>query len=191
MQTQPCVFHSFSRRGLSPVSGRICFWYATIDFFTLPLVMIFNALFKTRGQILRLQSFWSVIPVQTLFSCMRKMNRQLTSQITLPTDAGTISLFFFFLFHYLGIGSEEKGNWFSQLVSAASVLQHCLPSKVHQWTEKIGLDFGAEGLFWKTKGFLSASFEHWSLRIRPQVRPQSSDRIQSPCSSHYISQTAG
>lgn len=102
-----------------------------------------------------------------------------------------LALSFFFSFHYLGIGSEEKGSWFSQLVSAASVLQHCLPSKVHQWTEKIGLDFGAEGLFWKTKGFLSASFEYWSLRIRPQVRPQSSDRIQPPCSSHYISQTAG
>lgn len=97
-----------------------------------------------------------------------------------------LALFFFPL--YFGIGSEKRGKGFPQLVNATSVLQHFLSSKVHQWTENIGLVFGVECLFWKSKGFLSASIEHWSVSIRPQVRPQSSDRIQSPCSSQYISQ---
>ena len=78
-RTEPCVWQS-------------C---ATIYFFTLPLVMIFNAFFRTRWQILCHQAFWSVIPIQTLFSCMRKINMQLTSQITLHADTGATSRGFF------------------------------------------------------------------------------------------------
>lgn len=119
-----------------PCVGQNCVWHAIIDFLTLPLIMIFNAFFRTRGQILCTQSFWSVIPIQILFSCMRKMNRQLTSQITLHADTGTSSPLFFIFFLYFGIGTEERWKGFPQLVSATSVLQHCLSSKVHCWEKR-------------------------------------------------------